>query len=93
MQPINLELEPHLIRQIDAGSSGIDVMHGHLKTLMLDAEEQLDLCLKREEETGHAIDSMERTYAEGYLDALTSLYALTYNISFTIAEREANATI
>jgi hypothetical protein len=27
------------------------------------------------------MDSMERTYAEGYLEALTELYALTYNLS------------
>jgi len=27
-----LELEPHLQRQVDAGSSGTDILHGHLKT-------------------------------------------------------------
>lgn len=59
----------------------IDLIHGHLKVAMLDAEEVLNNCRAVEEISGEAIDSMERTYAEGYLDALTELYCLSYNLS------------
>jgi hypothetical protein len=34
------------------------------------------------------MDSMERTRCEGFLDALTALYQLTYQLSFAIAEKE-----
>jgi hypothetical protein len=59
----------------------IDLIHGHLKVAMLDAEVELDSKKEQEEESGEAMDSMERTYAEGYMDALTELYCLTYNLS------------
>ena len=59
----------------------IDLIHGHLKVEMLDAEEQLTLAQEVEDESGEAMDSMERTYWEGYTEALTNLYALTYNLS------------
>ena len=59
----------------------IDLLHGHLKVAMLDAEAELESKKEQEEESGEAMDSMERTYAEGYMDALTELYCLTYNLS------------
>lgn len=37
---------------------------------LLKAEENLRLALEKEEATGHAIDSMERRYWEGYVEAL-----------------------
>ena len=88
MQPITTELEPHLQKQIDLGSTGLDVMHGHLKVLMLEAEDELLVAQEREAETEEAMDSMERRYWEGQLDALGYLYALTYQLSFAIAERD-----
>jgi hypothetical protein len=48
---------------------------------MIDAEVELESKKEQEEESGEAMDSMERTYAEGYMDALTELYCLTYNLS------------
>jgi hypothetical protein len=72
---------------VNLNMDGADIMHGELKVLMLEAERQLTLAIEREEETEEAMDSMERTYAEGYLDALTVLYKLTYDISFAKAER------
>jgi len=51
----------------------------------------LILAQKQEEETEEAMDSMERTYWEGQMDALTEVYALTYNLSFAINERNQNA--
>ena len=88
MQPITEELDPHLQKQIDLGSSGLDVMHGHLKVLMLEAEDELLVAQEREAETEEAMDSMERRYWEGQVDALAYLYGLTYSLSFAIEERD-----
>jgi hypothetical protein len=82
-----LELEPHLQKQVDAGSSGTDILHGHLKVLMVEAEEQLTLAQEEEDRTEEAIDSMERKYWEGQLDALTHVYGMTYALAFAIDER------
>lgn len=82
-------IPPHLQRLIDAGVNGLDIMHGELKNLMLIAEQELAEAIAREEETEEAMDSMERTNAEGVLDTLVSLYDLTYQLSFAIAERES----
>ena len=81
------ELEPYLQKQVDAGLSGTDILHGALKNMMLDAEKQLDLAQEAEDESGEAMDSMERKYWEGVLDGLTDVYALTYNLSFAINDR------
>lgn len=81
-------LDPYLQRQVDNGVSGIDVMHGHLKVLMLEAEQQLTEAQRVEDESEEAMDSMERKYWEGQLDALAHLYSLTYDLSFAIAAKE-----
>jgi hypothetical protein len=82
-------LAPHLQRMVDAGVSGLDIMHGELKNLMLMAEEDLASALKQEELSEEAMDSMVRTECEGRLDMLVELYKLTYDLSFAIADREA----
>ena len=84
-------LDPYLQRQVDYGISGIDVMHGHLKVLMLQAEQQLTEAQRIEEENdfSDAMESMERKYWEGQVDALSNLYSLTYDLSFAIAAKEA----
>jgi hypothetical protein len=75
-------IPPHLEKGLeDISIPLIDLLHGHLKVAMLDAEVELDSKKEQEEESGEAMDSMERTYAEGYMDALTELYCLTYNLS------------
>lgn len=70
------------------GVQAEDIMHGQLKIDMLEAEEQLNAAVEAEEYSGEAMDSMERTYAEGYLEALTMIYKLTYDISFARKELE-----
>lgn len=45
----------------------IDLMHGHLKVEMLDCEEAMT-------------DNPDR-FLEGYMQALTNMYCLTYNLS------------
>jgi len=87
------ELEPYLQKQVDNGSSGTDILHGALKNMMLDAERQLDLAQEAEDESGEAMDSMERKYWEGVLDGLTDVYSLTYNLSFAINERTKNGNV
>jgi hypothetical protein len=75
-------LNERLQKLVNLGVPGIDIMHGELKVLMLEAEQELTLAQEREEETEEAMDSMERKYWEGQLDALSHLYSLTYDISF-----------
>jgi len=72
-------LDPYLMKQVEMGMDGADILHGHLKTLMYEAEQQLDLCVEAEEYSEEAMDSMARTEA---LDALSEVYALTYAIAF-----------
>jgi hypothetical protein len=87
MQPVSTELEPHLQRMVDAGVSGLDIMHGELKNLMLMAEQDLADALAQEELSEEAMDSMVRTECEGRLDTLVALYQLTYDLSFAIGAR------
>ena len=76
------KLEPHLQRMVDLDMDGADIMHGELKVLMVHAEQQLEYAQEAEEESGEAMDSMERKYWEGVLDTYAELYQLTYDIAF-----------
>ena len=91
MQESADKLEPHLQRLVDFGVPGIDIMHGQLKLDMLQAESEFDRVSKIEKENNYsdAMESMERKYEEGFLDALTMMYKYTYDISFAISAREA----
>jgi len=83
----DIGLPPHLQRLVNAGVSGLDIMHGELKNLMLIAEQELADAIEREEESEEAMDSMVRTECEGALDTLVALYQLTYQLSFAIGAR------
>ena len=83
----DIGLPPHLQRMVNAGVSGLDIMHGELKNLMLIAEQELAEAIEAEEESGEAMDSMQRTEATGRLDTLVDLYNLTYQLSFAIGAR------
>ena len=87
MNAEDIGLPPHLQRMVNAGVSGLDIMHGELKNLMLIAEQELADAIEREEESGEAMDSMVRTECEGALDTLVALYELTYQLSFAIGAR------
>jgi hypothetical protein len=92
----SLVLPPHLQRMVDAGVSGLDIMHGELKNLMLMAESDLAEASEQEQRSEEAMDSMVRTECEGRLDMLVAIYQLTYQLSFAIAEaydRELKAGI
>jgi hypothetical protein len=85
----NLELEPYLQKQVDAGSSGTDILHGYLKVLMLEAEKEFLEAQQIEEENDYsdAMESMERKYWEGQCDALGHVYEMTYALAFAINDR------
>jgi hypothetical protein len=87
MTPEDIGLPPHLQRMVNAGVSGLDIMHGELKNLMLMAEQDLADALAQEELSEEAMDSMVRTECEGRLDTLVALYELTYQLSFAIGAR------
>ena len=87
MNAEDIGLPPHLQRMVNAGVSGLDIMHGELKNLMLIAEQDLASALEQEELSEEAMDSMVRTECEGRLDTLVELYNLTYQLSFAIGER------
>ena len=84
----DIGLPPHLQRMVNAGVTGLDIMHGELKNLMLMAEQELAEAQAVEDESGEAMDSMERTRCEGALDTLADIYKLTYDLSFAIGARE-----
>ena len=87
------KLEPRLQKLIDLGESGTDILHGELKNLMYAAEQEFLQAQQVEEDNDYsdAMESMERKYWEGQMDALTHVYALTYQLSFAIQERKKNA--
>jgi hypothetical protein len=90
MNAEDIGLQPHLQRMVNAGVSGLDIMHGELKNLMLIAEQELAEAQAIEDLSEEAMDSMDRTRCEGYLDALADLYKLTYDLSFAIGEKNDN---
>ena len=88
MNAEDIGLPPHLQRLVNHDVNGLDIMHGELKNLMLMAEQELQAAIEQEELSEEAMDSMQRTYAEGVLDTLVSLYDLTYQLSFAIGEKK-----
>jgi hypothetical protein len=83
------ELEPRLQKLIDLGESGTDILHGELKNLMYQAEQELIEAQRIEEENDYsdALESMERKYWEGMCDAYSHVYGLTYALAFAISDR------
>ena len=85
---ITTELEEHIQKAVDHNVPPLDIMHGELKRLLVEAEEQLILAQEEEDRTEEAMDSMERQYWEGQCDAISYLYTLTYGLYFAISERD-----
>ena len=54
----------------------------------MEAEKELEAAQEEEDRTEEAMDSMERKYWEGQVDAIAHLYSLSYALSFAIAARE-----
>lgn len=84
------QLEPRLQKLIDLGESGTDILHGELKNMMYECEKILLPLLENSIELGSDedySDTVDRLYNEGYIDALSSVYALTYQLAFAISDR------
>jgi hypothetical protein len=61
-------IPPHLEKGLeDISIPLIDLMHGHLKVEMLDCEQ--------------AMEDNDDRFLQGYMEALTNMYCLTYNLS------------
>ena len=85
---ISDELAPHLQKQVDIGLSGTDILHGELKNLMYETEQALAEYVDPDNEEYD--QTVDRLHLEGFLDALTHIYQLTYNLSFAINDRSKN---
>ncbi len=84
------ELEPRLQKLVDLGESGTDILHGELKNMMYECEQVLVPLLQNSNELGSDedySDTVDRLYNEGYMDALTAVYGLTYQLAFAIGAR------
>jgi len=88
------QLDPRLQKLVDLGESGTDILHGELKNMMYECEKILVPLLENSNEVGSDEDyddTVERIYNEGYMDALTAVYELTYQLAFAISDRTENA--
>ena len=82
----DIGLPPHLQRMVNARVSGLDIMHGELKNLMLLAEQNWQAAKNGDPLEEDEYDESD-DYHQGYLDALTVVYKLTYDLSFAIGEQ------
>ena len=69
-------LDPRLDLAVKMRVSGLDIIHGDLKNRMLEAETKLE----------RSDQDDEREWLDGYMQALTDIYKLTYDLSFAINE-------
>jgi hypothetical protein len=87
------QLDPRLQKLVDLGESGTDILHGELKNMMYECEKILVPLLENSDELGsdeEYDDTVERLYNSGYMDALASVYDLTYQLAFAISDRAKN---
>lgn len=92
MQVTADKLPDNIQKLVNAGVRGTDIMHGEIKLRLYEAEAKCVEAQRIEEENDYsdAMESMERKYWEGYVDALIDLYGLTYDISFAEGIIEEN---
>jgi hypothetical protein len=84
------QLDPRLQKLVDLGESGTDILHGELKNMMYECEKELVPLLENSNELGSDEDyedTVQRLYNEGYMDALSAVYGLTYQLAFAISDR------
>jgi hypothetical protein len=80
MNDINHVLPAHLKKLVDIGEEPLNIIHGELKNLMHESEVKLERCDQND----------EREWLDGYMQALTDMYKLTYDLYFAFADRENN---
>jgi hypothetical protein len=76
----NLSLSPRLQKLVDLGESGTDILHGELKNLMYEAEQELNNLSESQDQPAYR-------YLTGQLDAYATVYQLTYELAFAISDR------
>ncbi len=76
----NLSLSPRLQKMVDIGESGTDILHGELKNLMYETEQEIA-------NLSPSQDHPEYRYLTGQLDAYATVYQLTYELAFAIADK------
>lgn len=84
-------LPPHLQKLVDLGESGLDILHGELKNLMLECETTLIPLIENSTDDENYDITVERLEKSGYMDALVNIYQLTYDLSFAIGARDENS--
>lgn len=71
--------------EIKHGGSGLNIVHGQLKNMMLEAEDE-NFAIGTRKEWKRALGYLgilsRRAWLEGYREALTNVYRLTYEIAF-----------
>ncbi len=91
MQPKPNELSDNVVAAIEAGVSGLDIMHGELKNMIYETEQEYLPLLKQSEEIGSDedySDTVDRIWLQGYLEALSDIYRLTYQLSFAMEDQD-----
>jgi hypothetical protein len=86
----NMKLSDRLQKLVDLGESGTDILHGELKNMMYECEQNLVPLLEKSNELGsdeEYEDTVERLYQTGFMDALVMVYEFTYALSFAISDR------
>lgn len=81
---------------VDRNIAGTDILHGYLKNALYEAEKYLEEKQQIEEDNDYsdAMESMDRTYAEGFLDALMKVNSIVLDLTYAIEERnKKNATV
>ena len=73
-------MDERLQLAVNMGVSGTDILHGELKNRMLEAETKLERCDQDD----------EREWLDGYMQALTDVYCMTYNLSIDRKNIEEN---
>lgn len=86
MRDIDYEFHPNLQKQVDLGMSGTDILHGELKNLMYETENNM-IAAQNGEPLGENEHDESDEYFQGYMDALTYVYKLTYDLAFAINDR------
>ena len=80
---IPIYVDPKFQQLLDNNVPKIDIMHGELKNRLQEAQSEYEKAelIERENDYSDAMESMERKYWEGYLEALEGIYILTYQLS------------
>jgi len=81
MNDINYTFPTRLKNLVNIGETPLNIIHGELKNLMLEAEKRYEEALRSEIPT---------QYYKGKLDAYSLVYQLTYDLYFALADRENN---